>query len=397
MRYFVIMGNTRVGSTWLQAGMHALPSIYCTREIRWRMPYMEAAPPVHTYIDSTTTSIKERLEFGRRAAGKGEAGIVGAKLKFDPYGYVPPSSFDDLARIVEDDVYVIFLRRSYFEIFQTWKAFGIRHLANPNAKAPKAKPEGEEAARLNRFRAIHSVPLEQKRIFITSGGHVIARYLHNRYSGGDNLYYSVADAIDDMLVLFYNDLMALAVIEGRADADVLYYQDIRATFFDVTRTLGLPVSPENCVSILDNASTSRIEPPGVDLVYPSDALKEISDCLDALFHEVRKGERTRDQVVHYDPRSRTVSFDLPGLPAVFARHEETLALLRPATRSPVPALRRFLNSDRLPLRLRKLLAPNAQAHDETWLARRPIYVPVAAAPPVAVPAAKAVANRGSTV
>ena len=134
MRYFVIMGNSRVGSTWIQVSMHSLPEVFCTREIRWRMPYMYQAPPVHTYVDSTTTSIKERMEFGRRMARKDEATVVGAKLKFDPYGFAPPSAYADLGRILEPDVHVIFLRRSYFEIFQTWKAFGIRHLANPNAK-----------------------------------------------------------------------------------------------------------------------------------------------------------------------------------------------------------------------------------------------------------------------
>lgn len=394
MRYFVIMGNTRVGSTWYQSAMHSLPGVFCTREIRWRMPYMDQVPPVHTYVDSTTSSIKERLEFGYRAGGmKKPASTLGAKLKFDPYGYAPPSAFGELKKILEEDVHVIFLRRSYFDIFQTWKAFGIRHLANPGARNAKSKgKQGEETPYdrelMNRFHKIHSVPLEQKRVFITGGGGVIARSLHNRYAGSDTLYYSIGDAIDDLLVLFYNDLFGLTVIQDRTDADVFYYEEIRQRFFPVTQRLGLPVDAEDCGAALNNAKTRKIEQPGVTLVAPDEGLREISVYLDNLFHQVRKGELETSDIVDVDERKGSVTFRLSEFPAILGRHEETAELVRNGSWHPSQIISRVLGPmGRVegdygrPLRIfRSLFASRSRAPSQGWPSQRPMYVPVAYAP-----------------
>ncbi len=327
--------------------------------------------------------MKERLEFGLRATAKRDWLAVGAKLKFDPYGYAPPSAFADLGKIVEDDVRVILLRRSYFEIFQTWKAFGIRHLANPNAKKFKngADRTSDDKARISRFHTMHGVPLDMKRVLLCSDGNVIARYLHNKYKSSDTLHYSVGDAIDDMLVLFYNDVCGLSVIEAHDNSDVFSYQDIRSKFFDLAQYLSVPVSAEKCEEVLDNAATRQIEPTGVTLVFPDEALREISDYLETLFHRIRTGELKAQDVIRYSHAGCTVSFHLPGLASIFAKHEETEALLQSATVRSSAMLRRLLTDGRVPRRLRRLFASNVRAQDRDWLSQRPIFVPVAVAPP----------------
>jgi hypothetical protein len=403
MRYFVIMGNTRVGSTWFQAGMHSLPNVFCTREIRWRMPFLGEPPPVHTYIDGTTTSIKERLDHGVRVAGKTGVTTIGAKLKFDPYGYAPPSAFRALGKILEPDVHVIFLRRSYLEIFQTWKAFGIRHLANPNAKKLKKKANSEEKARLNRFHTMHNVPLEQKQIFITSNGNVIARALFNRYRGSDHIYYSIGDAIDDLLVLFYNDIFALSAVESHPNTEIFSYQDIKDRFAGVARKLSLPVSAEECLDALDNAPTLQIEPPGVELVFPDTALKEVSGYLESLFHKVRTAELHADEVVRCDEQNGAVTFHLPGLASILAKHEETRSLLR-GKPSGLTGLvgRMFAHPRRIEGHYPRILrvfygifASKGRVRDEDWVAQRSMFVPAAIAPQTAVPpGAKPVTETG---
>ncbi len=392
MRYFVLMGNTRVGSTWFASSIHNLPDVYCTREIRWRMPYQVQAPRVHSYIDSTTRSIKERLEFGVRAAGKRNLVAVGAKLKFDPLGYALPSAFSELRRILEDDVHVIFLRRSYFEIFQTWRAFGIRHRANPNASKTPSKEQGSEttgrhAERLNRFHTMHRAPFKQKRVLITGDGNVIARFLHNSY-GGETLYHSISDAIDDLLVLFYNDVFGLTVIDGHHNTDAFTYPEIRSKFFDVAQNLSLAVSAEECRAALNNATTSQIETPGLDLVYPVNALKEVSEHLDSVFHRIRAGGLSPDAVVRFDEQKGCVSFHLPGLVSILARHEETAGLLGGGTSGGSRLLRRVLAPTRRveghysrSVRLfRSLFARRTRIQNEDWLAQRPMYVPLPQAP-----------------
>ena len=358
------------------------------------MPYMtEAAPPVHTYVDSTTTSIKERLEVGYRVSGsKKPVTTLGAKLKFDPYGYAPPSAYSNLGKILDDDVHVVFVRRSYFEIFQTWKAFGIRHLANPKARKPRLDKDGDatghDAALLNRFQSMHSIPLEQKRVLITRDGRVIARALHNRYSGSDTIHYSITDALDDLLVLFYNDIFALRVIANCPDVGIFYYQDIRARFFDVAGKLDLPVSADDCVNALDHASTSQIEPPGAELVFPDQGLKDVAAYLDNVFWRVRGGEISAAEVVRVDEDRGTVSFHLPGLSAILAEHEETAALLEGGAGRPQHLLGRTLGSsrrieNRYPRSLRimrTLFAARSRARNEEWISQRPMYVPLAVAP-----------------
>ncbi|MBM3542904.1 MAG: hypothetical protein FJX44_00120 [Alphaproteobacteria bacterium] len=399
MRYFVIMGNTRVGSTWFSAAMNSLPGVFCTREIRWRMPYMDQAPPVHTYIEGKTRSIKERLDYGYRASGgKREAVAIGAKLKFDPFGYTAPSAYVDLGKIIEHDVYVAFLRRSYFEIFATWKAFGIRHLANPNARKKRKANDrtAESKQRVSRFHSMHSRPLEQRRVCLTSDGGVIVRFLQNRVSGGKTLYYSISDAIDDLLVLFYNDLLGLTTIQGHRQVDIFGYDDIRTKFFPVTQKLGLAVTEAECLDMLDNASTRQIEPPGAKLVFPDTGLKAVADYLDLVFNQIRTGELDAAEVIHVDESDGSIVFHLPGLAAILERHDEMRELL--STRpSAISSLRKFLSptgrvEGRYPRSRRIILSmfADVRLRNGYWLAQRPMYIPMPVAP---MPAEVSSVNR----
>ena len=245
---------------------------------------------------------------------------------------------------------------------------------------------------MNRFHAMHRVPLEQKRIFIISDGNVIARFLHNNYSGSDNLYYSINDAIDDLLVLFYNDLFALLAVKNHPNTEIFRYQDIDARFAGVVSKLSLPVSAEKCREALENAPTLQIETPGVDLVFPDTALKEVSDYLDSLFHKVQAGELRTDEVVHCNEPKGTVTFHLPELATIFAKHEETQSLLRrkasgfPGFMERVFAPPRRIEG-RYPRVLRvfhRMLACKGQVQNEDWVAQRSMFVPAAIAPQTAV-------------
>jgi hypothetical protein len=85
------------------------------------------------------------------------------------------------------------------------------------------------------------------------------------------------------------------------------------------------------------------------LVRPGGALKEVSDYLDAMFHRVRRGDITIDDVVAYDAAEGAVSFHLPELAAILARHEEATEL--------------------------------ASKMKPDWAASRPAYSPVSASAP----------------
>lgn len=335
MKYFLIAGNTRVGSTWLQACMNSLPGVYCTREIRWKMPYFDQAPLVHNYVDDTTRSMRERLEYGLRTAGAKNVTAVGAKLKFDPYGFVRPAAFEKLGRIMEDDISIVMLRRSYFEIFATWKAFGIRHLANPNERknllsGKPNKGDQEERKHVNRFHTVHSVPLEQTKLILTRQGKMVAKvanFLSRMAHASDRdqakLLYPIEDAIQDLFVLFFNDIFMLSLLRGRKDAHVVDYNNIESEFYPFARKFTDVVSPEDCQDILKYSPTRKIESDGVQLVFPDGALIEISNYLDHLFNDVKNDKLSINSVIRYDDVKDSVSFFTPDMYYIFQKHEET--------------------------------------------------------------------------
>ncbi len=290
MKYFLVLGNTRVGSSWLSSSFHRLPQVSCTREIRWWMPYQEEANRNHVYVDSTTRSIKERIDFGSAAAPPGKLAVVGAKFKLDPYGFTLPAAFDALQSNIEDDIHLIHLRRSYLEIFSTLKAYGIRHLANQTfrknfeavVRDGQAKP-----ATVSRFYSTYSTPLEKKNVVLTVDGKVVPRIAGAVAQLGEPetlVFCPIRDAIDDLLVLFFNDVFMLSLAAGRRNARVINYQEIDTKFFDIVRDLGITASREDCAALLKTAPTSKIEVPGDRLVHPDDALAEISNYLDRVFH-----------------------------------------------------------------------------------------------------------------
>ncbi|MBM3542906.1 MAG: hypothetical protein FJX44_00130 [Alphaproteobacteria bacterium] len=383
MRYFVVMGNTRVGSTWFTTSLNDLPGIFCTRELRWRMPYQDQVPPVHTYIDSTTESIKERLDVGFKIFKPKEISAIGAKLKFDPYGYVPPAAFARLGEVVEDDVEVIFLRRPYFEIYATWKAHGIRHLANPNSAkgARRRKTSEAETITNSRFHKTHSEPLEPKLVLLTRDGEILTPP-PQADQPQEHITQSISDAIDDLLVMFYNDVLGLEAMRNHPNVHHIYYEDITRNFHRVARKLVTDVSPEDCNNVLANAATSQIEKDGEQLVFPDAGLREISRYLDGLFGDLRAGKVATSDIVRFDEDKQTVTFNLSGIDDVLAKHEDTRGLAQGESGGPSSIAHRISQSSRVPSPLRSVFRSFSvpRGRGRAWVSYRTIYVPAAVAP-----------------
>jgi hypothetical protein len=371
MKYLLIMGNTRVGSTWLSASMHRFSQVHCTREIRWMMPYQEKALQVHTYVDADTRSMKERLDYSCSDTRRQDLVVKGAKLKFDPYGFVPPEWFSRLKSIIEEDVQILFLRRPYIEIFGTWKSFGIRQLANQDILIRMQQASDpvleDEKIRLDRFFSTSASPLEKKEIIIVTEREIYgneAREYVALCREEDILHYPIEEAIDDLLVLFYNDVLALSLCSPRA-ARLLNYRDIRGEFTRLLSSLSIQAPKAECREALDDASTKRIEPRNDDLVRPSGALKEISEYLNSLFQRISFEKLRVQEVINYDPDREVVSFVLPALSGIFERHEETRALVASGVLTQEsPSQRRSFN-----------------AKTGLWVSGRPVYHPLETAMP----------------
>lgn len=317
------------------------------------MPYHDVELDEHVYLDQSTSSMKERIDFACRGRDRDASMVIGSKIKFDPYGFLSVRSFEILEKAVEQDVCVIMLRRSYFDIFQSWKVFGIRHLANTEIDRSLARDKNL----VDKMIAHHSIPIEYKKIVITADGSPMFS-LDNE--SGDIIYYPIEDAVDDFLVLFYNDMMALASFRHVEDLKVVGYEDIDSSFRDLARTLNGTISNAECDAVLNNSLTLKIEPENAQLTYPEGPLREISEYLDSIFDVVLENNVPIEDLICVHEGSSEVAFMLPGLSDMLAKHCGGHQLRRNFIENGKPWYRRLLRRG---------------MDADVWVAQRPVYLP----------------------
>ena len=312
MKYFLIAGNTRVGSTWVQSSLNSFPGVFSLREIRWKMPYAEPIYPVHNYIEDDTVSISELLESGfiSKLEQHQDINVIGAKLKFDPYGFVPPKYFEKLKTIIEENVFVTLIRRPYVEIFQTWKLYGIRHLANleteklhiENTKALKSSGELDN---LCLFYEHHKIPLRSNEITLETKTNLKDLFKNTK----DKTIYPLEDAIHDLFVLFYNDIMFLDVMKNAQQFNWINYASIEKDFHGIAKNLLPGLKPEKSLQSIQEAPTSKIETCSDDLEkMTNNALCEISNYLFSLASDIGNGKQQLKSILNFDEISNTILF-----------------------------------------------------------------------------------------
>src|SRR5262249_51801694 len=74
---FLIIGNMRSGTTWLQTMLGALPDVATDYEIKWAPTYQPSG--AHIVLDDASLSVSEML-----AQFESDAPVVGSKFVFDP-------------------------------------------------------------------------------------------------------------------------------------------------------------------------------------------------------------------------------------------------------------------------------------------------------------------------
>ena len=164
-KFFLIVGNTRVGSTWLATSLHFLPGIRCRREIRWRLPYQGLELDEHVYLDGSANSVKNaiRLCLPRMAEQRRRRDRV--KIQVGPIRVYSATCLCRSCRETGIGRLRLLLTRSYFETWQSWKAIGIRHLANPNVAQ-----SSRDSQLVKRMIDHHSSPVVPRCVVLTAEG-----------------------------------------------------------------------------------------------------------------------------------------------------------------------------------------------------------------------------------
>jgi hypothetical protein len=347
MHYFLIIGNGRTGSTWLETSFDQLPDVIARREIKWRLPY-QAEHPMHRYIGMDTRSIKDVLL--PPDDGEKSVKVIGSKLIFDPYGYISSAVFDRINHIVDKDVRLIHLRRSYVEIFRSWKLRGVAHRVNE-----RVLPSGKVDPML-----VHSVSRlgpesrEVQRIRLTVGG-VPMTDAAEADASTRCIHYALEDAIDDLLVYFHNDVVAYSKVLSRPGSVGIEYGEIHRRFPALSRFVGSAASESEISSVLELPAVTRLEPLDGALVEPRGVLERFSECLESAFREVvrNSARENRPWVLHEEDGAAAIT--IPRFEALLTEH----GVGRPLERRS---------------RLRHLrFWPNAPVRPVRWQLRKPVY------------------------
>jgi len=202
----------------------------------------------------------------------------GSKLIFDPYGYLDPKIFNRLGELFDKSIWTILLKRSYAALFTAWKLRGVHHELNADAVSKAASVDQQLVDVVSSWKSP-----KLKAMLITLGDAPL-RGANPDAAGTDAINYPVEDAVEDLLVLFYNDLKALTFVQQQQQSHaVVDYDDIEGKFFSLARMVGSEASGEEIRHALGNPITKRLQVLEPELVQPPEFLQRLSDCLDRAF------------------------------------------------------------------------------------------------------------------
>lgn len=306
IRAFLIIGNGRTGSTWLLMSADQLPDVVAQREIKWRAPGSQPHRGI-AFIDGSSRSMRDAIAIANRVQGRpqvraGAAAIAGGKLIFDPYGYNGQTIFAHLDRIIERDVKLIALRRSYLEWWLSWKARGVYHDVDIEVmKRTNSLWEQEFAYLTSREKP------RTREIVLTAAG----APLTDTSAMNDPVHYPLRDAVDDMFMAFSNDLFSEALVRSRGGL-CIDYAEIGSRYSEFADFIGTSSSPAEIDRIAQTPVTRKLDALTTDLVRPTDILVELDDIL-------RRGLQASEPVWTWRER-RSAEIRLPGLAALLRKH-----------------------------------------------------------------------------
>jgi hypothetical protein len=316
--FFIMIGNGRTGSTWLQTTLDQLPDVRARLELKLRLSYQDPHP-MHVYIDRSTRSIKDHIlqACAAESIGSGYRPIFGSKLIFDPYGYLDPEVFNFLDEKLGNDIPIIFLKRNYAAQFFSWKVRGVFHRLNPEAIARLDDFDRTLVETIARHWQNQAEPRLQ-RIVLTLAGRPLANFPPS--GGGEQVIrYPLEDAIEDLLVLFYNDLKTVSLARRLRRYLMVDYDEIESRLPEIVRFLDSGASEVEVRIALGQPVTARLQALDSGFVQPAGILELISECLQQALN-LTAGDTTPDQIWRWHKKRKWIELAVPGLAALLDRH-----------------------------------------------------------------------------
>jgi hypothetical protein len=268
---FLILGNGRSGSTWLLTSLDLLPDVNARQEIKWLDGVSEFRNDAQTVIDRSSSMIEaiEKNAFDPNMPAQ----VRGSKMIFNPYCFHGPQMFVNLASVIEPDIDLILLKRSYLEMWLSWKARGVYHQVDEGADPHSPRS--------------HAMLDAMRQMKDPGTASLVLHHAGKSLAEAAGIAYPLETAVDDLLQMYVNDLQLIPVVKGR-DGLIVDYAEIPSRLSEVASFIGADVDDQRIHGILAKPQTRKL--PSLDhLLSPFDVLAEIAGALDETFHSVARG------------------------------------------------------------------------------------------------------------
>tara|TARA_R110002110_G_C13379123_1_gene710923 strand:- start:115 stop:1245 length:1131 start_codon:yes stop_codon:yes gene_type:complete len=289
--HFLILGNGRTGSSWLTTNFNQLPDVRAHRQIGWRLGDQPDHP--QRYSINKSDSMTAIIDAACDSREPTPLHVAGSKFIFQPYTYTHSEIYSQLSECIEPDIKLIYLKRAYLECFLSWKVRGVAHSIDPAIDAKQRIPNVLEN---------HIPQTELRHLVLNSRGVPL--------SDVSGTPYPVNQAVDDILVMFSNDILARRLVENRS-GKIIDYSRIRDEFTALAAFIGSSATTKICRDIIANPLTQKL-PDLSDYLHPSQPLAEIAGLLDNIFWQ------NESNSVSW-LKDNTLRLNIPGLADAFNR------------------------------------------------------------------------------
>lgn len=307
---FLIIGNGRCGSTWLETSLDQLSELACRREFKWPSPLYELNE-FHLKIDFETNSIVRELdEFYEDHQESAPRPINGSKLIFDLYPLLTPKVFGHISDALDVGVNIVQIKRNYIELFLSWRArFGIVHQISPAALGNHASID---PLLVSTFDTEVPEAAKSRNIWLTNNGR---RLVSDREPGLEGVDFETSAVVEDLLSFFYNDISVVGISKFCTNSMVVDYKDIKKRFTEIARFVGATSNDSQLLTPIDTPTTQKLPPLSPNLIRPMEKVLTLSELLDKSFWDVVQGNRDPAEVVALDEENNSLVFRVSGLSA----------------------------------------------------------------------------------
>jgi hypothetical protein len=240
---FLIVGNMRTGSTWLETLLGALPDVATEFELKWRPPYTPHA--VHLVLETDSPTVEQILE-----ELDSDLPVVGSKFILDPY-YFSPLQFRSVQEKLSPEIRIVHLTRNPRSIFLSRRR-GIYHDLNRASTA-------RISVRLKA--AIVEAGIDKARVR-PSPGRIAA-----------------SDCYDELATYVGNDVRLAQLARSHRHYLLVDYGEIAKRMTEIARFVGSEAGPDVSTAVIEQSPTVKLPP-----VEPEHLVTNVSELAPLFEH-----------------------------------------------------------------------------------------------------------------